>query len=419
MENKVLNSYLGFDNETIEIVKKVLDTEGKPVHHLKEIDTRLEYNDKYLLVYKPNVHIGMRQMFITELNFLNKYVKFVSDESKKIYVIYAGGSPGYHLYELSRYYPNVVFIIFDTNPFITYSSDYLAEPYDEFVRVKMDEHYCDTSYSKKYVQHIQSMDSLRKLIEGSKIRIYVFKKKCTPDLMVELKFILHFRSYIYFWSNENNFNNDQEEYSDKHLITSYLTVFEIIKTMQPDAAMIKFEMPSFNIDIKNMSKYLDSIELVNSNLELELLNSYIKKMVTYPKGKLQLQPWTDKNSTESKLIIKKSNISNLVEYKASEYDSLFNYYNCLERPVRKHGTFHELYDFGYCECNDCGIEIKVFQDYIKNNQLHAIEEFGLEGKNNIIEILGSLSARLNCLFGTNLEIPDVHGVNRQQYQTHP
>lgn len=404
MENKVLNSYIGFDNETIEIVKSVLNNEGKPAYYLKDIDTKLKYDDKYSLVYKPNVHIEMRRLFITELDFLNTYVKFANNTSKKNYVIYAGGSPGYHLYELSRYYPNITFIIFDTNPFCVYNSEYYNESYPEYIRTKL----CKSSTMR--IKYVDNLESFNKLLE-SKIRIFVIKKKCDRDLLLNIKFMLNPKSNIYFWSNENNYIDSKNELTDQDIITNYLITYDIIKNIQPEASMINFETPSYNIDTRTVSKYLDTLITEDNYLELEPLNNYIKRKILFPKGKLQLQPWSDKDYPTSRLLIKKKNIYNLVEYDVGDYDALFNYYNCLERPIRKHDNDKEYYKYGYCECNDCSIELKVLQAYITANYFTLAQTFNLTGV-NIPNILGSLSKRLNCLFGTDLEIPDVHGINR-------
>jgi len=412
MEDKVLNTYHNTNNETLKLVNDALQITGESVLEVSTIGNKLEYDANLQSVYKPNVHIGERLLFINGLNFLNMMVKYSSVEGKKSFVVFAGGAPGYYLYELSRYYPNVIFLVIDPKAFSPYISDNLIQPYNEYVRLRSDEL---SSQQLTKIHYLRSLDTLARLLDTS-IRIFALRRKCTPELLVELKFIL-LDTMIYFWSNKFEqeskneepapLNDDEPEYTDYDIIKNMITQYNYIKHLQPDASMLRFRIPIYDIGPKRLGQFMETL---NANQELDILNNYMKKKIIYPNGKLILQPWNTKSSTETRIIIKKENIFTLAEYDIAEYDALMNYYNCLERPVRKHNNDEGFYKYGYCECNDCAIELAVFKEYLTNNREYAKKEFSING--SIYELVGNLSQRLNYLLGTKLEIPGIHGVNR-------
>lgn len=198
-----------------------------------------------------------------------------------------------------------------------------------------------------------------------------------------------------------------------------------LKDLEPEACMFKFRLPFYTDDIDNLNEYVNSIGKSDFEYspELNVMDSYNNKKMLYPKGKIFIQPWQGKSSTESRLVIKKSDIYNLVSYDAYEYDARFNYYNLIERVVRKHDNGIEFYKYGYCECNDCAIELTILKEYIfgksykdeshknESNKKHIMEEFNFD-KNSNIKLIGYLCARLMCLLGTRLEGTNEHGINR-------
>lgn len=411
MEDKVLNTYHNVDVKVTELVFNALREPGTPILEVSTIENKLEYDENLQSVYKPNVHIEDRLLFINGLNFLNKSVKYGSVEGKKSFVVFAGGAPGHYLYELSRYYPNVVFLVIDSELFNTYITDNLTQPYDEYVRSHSVE--LGSQQSTK-IHYLKNLDTLPRLLD-TPIRIFALRRKCTPEILVELKFIL-LDTTIYFWSNEFEIEHKNEEHqstrvnndiTDYDIIKNMINQYNYVKHLQPNTSMLRFKIPSYDIGPKKLNQYMENL---NASQELDILNNYMKKKVIYPKGKLILQPWSTKSSTETRIIIKKENIFTLAEYNVPEYDSLMNYYNCLERPVRKHNNDEGFYKYGYCECNNCAIELTVFKEYLANNREYAKKEFSLSG--SIYELIGSLSQRLNYLLGTKLEIPGVHGINR-------
>jgi len=86
----------------------------------------------------------------------------------------------------------------------------------------------------------------------------------------------------------------------------------------------------------------------------------------------------------------------------------------MERVVRKHNNGSEFYKYGYCECNDCAIELTIFKDYLRINENtnHIKEEFSIPKHLNLVKVIGNMGIRLMCILGTKLEGANEHGINR-------
>lgn len=66
---------------------------------------------------KDVLHWGQRKLLLSEIEFLTLFYKSERDESKKIYVIYAGASPGTHVKFLAKLFPKVYFVLYDPREF--------------------------------------------------------------------------------------------------------------------------------------------------------------------------------------------------------------------------------------------------------------------------------------------------------------
>jgi hypothetical protein len=370
-----------YNNLGFELVNNVIKTPIKASIKLTDLEHKLENNEKCGEVYKPDIHMISRQLFITELYFLNEVVKYTS--TIKSYVIYAGGSPGYHLYELSKYYPNIVFIIIDTNPCVLY----------ELVPISKTQYIKKEIHKSPYVHYVKNIDNIQRILK-SNVKFYIINKPCTTDLLIKLNIVLFSRNPVYLWSNVGT------NLSDYEILDNIVMHYDWMKNIKSKMNMIKLDVPFYNTKIHSIQKHINNIKI---NTELELLTNYTKHKMLYPNGELLIQPWVSKSSTQSKMIIK--DVYDLVIYDISEYDALFNYYNCIERPLRKHNNGKEFYEYGYCECNDCAIELNVLQVYLRNNSDHIINEFKIPPQYNII---GIISNRLECLVGIKLGI---HNIN--------
>lgn len=442
MESKLFNSYADADEHTLNLLKEAWNNSGETILTTDNIAYNIPYieniNNKR---YRPTMHIGQRKLFLNELQFLNKFIKFsntynntssntFSNTSKNKFVIYAGGSPGHHMYELSRYYPNVTFIIIDPSRHQSYISDNLIVKDNKHVEYTRILYY---NYDTNYIYDLKSLDTLGQLLK-TEIRIFILQELCTCELLLEIKKMLPEDSDIYFLSDirtdnaeAGKFGKDnkklrkeiQKEYSvtDGDIIWNLVLQYNWIKVLNPVASMLKFRLPFYTDDVDNVSKYMkDFKDDFDMSPELDILNNYNNKEILYPYGKIYIQPWQGVSSTESRLVIKNKHINNLVTYNGYEYDAILNYYNLIERVVRKHNIGKQYYQYGYCECNDCGIEIDTFKKYLlsQQNKDYIVKEFNIPKYYNTSEIIGNFCLRLQYLLGTKLEGTNEHGINRYE-----
>jgi len=374
---------------------------------------------------------------MNELQFLNNHIKFVNvSQTRQHFVIYAGGSPGHHMYELSRYYPNVTFIVIDPSRHQSYLSDHLIVEENKKPFYRRVIYY---EVDNDYMHDLLNVSSLSKLL-NSRIRIFVIKDYCSQDLLMQIKAELPQESNIYLWSdirtdnaeagkfgkdvhefrkyvNKNSTQKTEYKVTDGDILWNLTMQYKWLKVLEPEASMFKFRCPFYTDDLDNLQKFMDE-DIGKDDFEkcpeLNIIENYKSRNVLYPKGIIFIQPWQGVSSTESRLVIKKKNIHNLVLYNASEYDNTFNYYNLMERVVRKHNNGAEFYKYGYCECNDCAIELDTFKEYLKihENNNYIKEEFSILRHLNVTKTIGNMGIRLMCILGTRLEGANEHGINR-------
>jgi hypothetical protein len=440
MEDNLINIWEDADENSRELYNDALLNTGPPIIKITDIKHQIPYEEKKSSKFRKSLlHIGQRKLFLNELQFLNKYVKFVnSTEQRQHFVIYAGGSPGHHMYELSRYYPNVTFIIIDPSRHQSYISDNLTVVDCKKTFYKRVIYY---NVNNEYIHDLEDISTLGKLL-SSQIRLFIIRDYCTPELLIRIKNELPIDCNIYLWSdirtdnaeagkfgkseNKNrtylNKNKDENKgyvvsVTDGDILWNLAMQYNWLKVLEPDVSMFKFRLPFYVNDIDWLNAFMKKDIIKNDfeeTPELNILENYVDKMILYPKGTIYIQPWQPKSSTESRLVIKKKNIYTLIKYDAFKYDGIFNYYNVIERVIRKHNNGVQYYKYGYCECNDCAIELTIFKDYlsvIENND-YIKNEFKMPKYYDLTKTIGNMGVRLMYLLGTHLEIPTVHGMNR-------
>jgi hypothetical protein len=79
---------------------------------LKLSSTRYEGNNSGLAKLSTTEHWGQRKLFLTEMEFLMNYAG-----NDKCLVVYAGAAPGSHIIFLSQLFPQLNFVLIDTNDF--------------------------------------------------------------------------------------------------------------------------------------------------------------------------------------------------------------------------------------------------------------------------------------------------------------
>lgn len=412
MENKLLKSLeiANFDKINItkdrleEIIKDSLEKEYNGFDSINKLEDKLDYSDEYDYMFKPNVYNPHRRDLLNDLRFLNKNIKFANDNTKKYFVMYVGC--GYHIYELSKYYPNIIFIVIHPGNQLVYITDFIDSSLENNNTECPKYNYIDAKTNKIF--ELNDLELLNKLLP-SDIRIYLIKEECTLGLLITLKDILPPDSVLYLISNLNipaiDDNNNENQLQKELRLEYYNTQnndYKFIKLLNTEYSWIKnfrFESSMISFRIPYDDKPNDTNELINK--DNELLNSDLKftpnEELKFISGKLYLEPWSGKSSTRSKMIIKKEAIDNITIFKLNDYLGLMNYYNSVDRFISKHNNEKKLYEYGYCKCNDCFIEIKILKEYLSSNLEYIMKEFNIPKKYKLEKIIGFISNRISLL----------------------
>jgi len=315
MENKLFKSWEDSDQETLKLLNHIWNNSGPAVIKLSDVKHKIPYvenqNNKR---YRPTVHIGQRKLFMNELQFLNNHIKFINpSQTRHHFVIYAGGSPGHHMYELSRYYPNVTFIVIDPSRHQSYLSDHLIVEENKKPFYRRVIYY---EVDNDYMHDLLSISTLGQLLKST-IRIFVIKNYCSQELLTQIKAELPQESKIYLWSDirtdnaeAGKFGKDVHEFrkyvnknrtdkfdttvTDGDILWNLAMQYNWLKTLEPEASMFKFRCPFYTDDLDNLQKFMSN-EIGKNDFEqcpeLKIIENYKLKNMLYPKGTIYIQPW--------------------------------------------------------------------------------------------------------------------------------
>lgn len=88
----------------------------KPLYRILPDDMKREKYHRRTKEIKNVLHWGQRKLLLSEIEFLTIYLKEYN-ESKSVYVIYAGSAPGTHIIYLSKLFPDFHFELYDPREF--------------------------------------------------------------------------------------------------------------------------------------------------------------------------------------------------------------------------------------------------------------------------------------------------------------
>ena len=113
-----------------------------------------------------------------------------------------------------------------------------------------------------------------------------------------------------------------------------------VEILQPYMSLLKFRIP-FNI-----------------------------KKIKYFKGKLFYGIWSPAKSTETRLLVKQTDISNMIYYDNYNYESILFYHNKYVRPFcfpinKKYEKYILKPNNTHCSCYDCISELNILYEYSK------------------------------------------------------
>lgn len=430
MYKRVLETYGGSTDEIINKVKEAFNKSGKPIMNFSNISDSIKYDEiANKTRFKPNIHCGQRKLFMSELRFLNEETDGTG------LVIYAGGCPGNHIYELSIYYPEIRFLVIDPSGFQPYITEKLKFEHNRYKRIipKWDEDgFIDNPNYEKLRNITNDINQLTELWLGP-VRLYWIKDLCTTELINKILTLVEpFKVEYYLWSDirtgegesgvfgidTNKKSDSKQTILDSDIYQNLALQYIWIRDTKPKSSMVKFRAPFYldnnetNNNEENNNIIWNQIENddIRNAQELGMMEGYNNHEFKYPNGQIYLQPWVSKSSTEARMVIRPG--TELVTFNAYEYDNKFNYYNLIERPIRKHNVGINTYGFGYCECNDCAIELDTLRNYIRKYEFYIRTRFNITHKLFTKKIICKLGLRLSLILGKNVLEFRNHGMNR-------
>lgn len=212
-------------------------------------------------------------------------------------------------------------------------------------------------------------------IFNSNHRVYFIEEYFTNDIARMIASARErFSVKMSFWSDIRTNLFMKNSPTDTDIILNTIWMYNWLMIMKPDTAMLKFRTP-----------YMDSgkIEWDNTNIgfpqaledakslgydfrtQIESTNS-----LPFFSGEIRLQAWSGSHSTETRLMVKGSDISNdLVVYDQSEYEGKLFFHNMIGRfgVVRNNPLYErdpiKCKKLGMDCCNDCAIEAHTWLDY--------------------------------------------------------
>lgn len=296
-------------------------------------------------ILKFSEHIGQRKLFLNELQFLTKY------QAK--YCIYAGAAPGNKTHHLASFFPNMKFILIDPNRF-----NLLINKNDTLISHRAlnrpDIIHLSAKYPLKY-GHKHAKDIVG-TIKSTNYRIYILEDFMTDDMARLLKGLDHvFISDVRSNVCNKTYPTDYDIYWNSAMMYNWMNI------LQSKASMLKTRMP-YGTDVDKKSETNDEFETAK-RFGIDFLGDYTVNRFRMPRGQLMIQPWAGQSSTEVRLVIEKKNISNVIEYDVKDIEDKLYYYNNIERMWDHHVNPNSSKVIGFCHCNDCALENKIWTDY--------------------------------------------------------
>lgn len=361
---KVMDSIFGvYKNKITDKFMDIVSKKDKVVETIDDIKYKMEYVPSSGNVMKLGHHIGQRKLFLSEVQFLTK-LKHVK------YCIYAGAAPKHTALYLSQLFPNIKLILVDPNKFnivIPNNKTHRFTKHNEIVHLKSGyPAECNTMYDKNYVESI----------ENTNYKIYVIEDYMTSKLshiLEKLKgercFISDIRSNIY----------EEQTPTDFDIIWNNCMVYNWINILQPARSMIKYR-PLYdekNIRISTDSKILEDFTEAKK-YGLDFLQNIKDGITFYSKSTIYIQAWAGKSSSEVRLWVDRKDINNLVKYDNEIMEQKSFYFNLIDRMWVNHHNENTNKQLHFCNCNDCSLENKIWEDYGYNGKeiFSAVKHLG-------------------------------------------
>jgi len=373
----------------------------EPYEMFTDISESLKYR-KNKKIHRTSLHIGQRKLFLTQLFFLNDYLESPFSEA---IVIYAGAAPSNTMYLLGKMFPCVKFVLIDPNPFhlfkqtkgidlkivnlkdlrhssskqLTISKDgSWSVPYNEYFQSEK----CQPPLTILHNNIIVKLDSIdHNIIKNMNYQFFIYQDYFTLEICKELKKL----GKSFFWSDirtdSNGENVEITDPDDFHIIWNSAQQYIWLRELQPEYSMLKFRAP-FDFDEKTYNKLkndngqpMKDIMLAKEQ-GLDFLEYYKNQEFHFYKGRILLQCWSRRSSTESRLLVSLKTIiaDKVKKYDWHDYEDKFCYLNNVVRTFVYYDNEHTNPKIGIDNCFDCTREVQIMEDYHNANPIGLVEK---------------------------------------------
>jgi cap3/cap4 methyltransferase len=285
-----------------------------------------------------NVHQGQRKLLMSEIQLLTLYY---SKKTVHPWLVYVGSAPGTHLLFLHKLFPQVRFSLWDGAPFDVRLKDVKFDdgrPVFEIHREFFTDQTCSKILSRLDKDQVDEKNKGNKAIG----QLHMIGGGKTP---------------LIFVSDIRSAEPNHEAFEAK-VMFDMLAQKRWVTLLKPDLSLLKFRLP-FTLKEGDTVPYLD--------------------------GKLYYGIWPPHESAETRLLIKKSDISKPeIQVDYVTYERVMFHHNavtrrtCFDLNKAPASEFADLLlpgpgkpEIGYCRCYDCLSEIAVYNTYLKDAATNA------------------------------------------------
>jgi len=356
IDNRMTDDYYNF---LIQDIKKSYN----PIITLDDIPRRLTYIDNCQYI-KPQVHIGQRKLFLSELQFLSKNTTIK-------YCIYAGSAPGHKTHYLSSLFPHIKFILIDPNRFdikLDDLSSHRRKVHPDIIHM----YYGYKTDSNKYKMNkkcsemnVSEKKTYINFIKKSNHKLFVIEDYMADNYANMFKELQHvFISDIRSNESNNNYPTDFDIYWNSSMMFNWISI------LQPENSMLKFR-PLYlqKIEYKETDEFITSLKF-----GIDFKEDIRKKIFHMPKSTLYVQAWAGKSSSELRMWIKKEDIFKIVEYNCDEIGDKMFYFNTINRGLCYHKNENVSRSLHFCNCNDCALENAIWSEYTDESPYKYIKK---------------------------------------------
>jgi hypothetical protein len=338
-------------------------------------------------------HNGQVKLFLTEVEYLTKYI---DKSTKHNIVIYAGSAPSNKLPLLMDMFPNVTFILVDPNEhYLLFSSGSQYEDlniekilyfkytnrrglsfrdFDKEHNINL--HKYGIIHRGNFDYEKQSIDlaDVKKTIEQYQYRVYIIEDLYTSDMSKTFSTIDC--DNIFFISDIRTGVAGDDNPGSIDILWNSAQMFNWIKYLKPKSYMIKFRCPfDFNIEYDKIPNFI--LDEFRECSEIDFLTNARKGIYEYFDAEVMLQAFAPCDSAETRLV---GTTLNVRKYDIIDYEQHMFYYNTVYRFY----SWHDLPDtyldkhIGLDHCADCALMYNILSNYQKKYKLFESEKVIVE-----------------------------------------